>query len=228
MNTYLTYGAIILAIFCFCSCDEAKADAKNNTGSEARTVKVGSEIEHEIVSLNPSQLVMWVQDEQNGLFKSKTIGDLNFSIQHKPSNYIICQEERNDSIKQRTFEQKIKELDGLEYYDLNISVIDGKQELLKYNLNNVAEFDKRTRYYSFDMQKDIMMLVDQDSISCSLYHFERAFDNNSKNLFLLGFPKSKSSSDRTIILTDKIFGKGIVKFNFSAKVLFNIPKLKTR
>jgi hypothetical protein len=216
----------IFLLLTFYSCEQATSNAKVLEKTDVVSVDKVSTITIPNQSLTPSEFVQWVQNTANGYNKSKTI-DLSFTLQSKPLAYIICVEERTDSLLKSVYDQKYKQLDDLEYFDLSINVQNGMFELLKHNLKTVAEFDRRARYYSFEMQKDIKMVVDGDSIPCSLYHFERAYDNHSSNTFLLGFPKSNALSNRTVVLEDKVFGKGTIKFNFAAATKNNIPKLKT-
>lgn len=186
--------------------------------------------EDSLRSLYPSEYVKWVQDEANGLRKEKTIDELLFSVQFKPYDYIICEEEKNDTINKHIRNNKISELNDMEYYDLRITIKDSQGELLKYNLSGVAEYNERVNYFAFQMQKDISLIQNGDTIPCGLYHFERAFDTSPSSTILLGFKKikgRKSTEEKTIVFHDKIFDKGIIKFTFDSKELTNIPKLRT-
>ena len=118
----------------------------------------------------------------------------------------------------------------MQYYDLKIELKDGQGEFLKYKLASSNEdYEKRVKYCAFDMQKDIKLLAGNDSMPCTLFHFERAYDLAPYGIFLLGFPLSKIGSDKeaAIVIQDKLFNKGILKFTFSESELKNLPKLKT-
>ena len=72
------------------------------------------------------------------------------------------------------------------------------------------------------------MLAGNDTLDCTLFHFERAYDIAPLATFLLGFPKVKSkNSQRTFFFQDKVFNKGIIKFTYTSEELSQIPKLKT-
>ena len=78
------------------------------------------------------------------------------------------------------------------------------------------------------MQKDISLLDGKDTVPCDLYHFERAYDVSPSATILLGFTASKKTkNDKTLIIYDRTFNKGTVKFLFKASELNNKPKLKT-
>jgi hypothetical protein len=179
--------------------------------------------------LEPKEYVQWLQDVDNGIKKEKTIDDITFSIQYKPSEYIACIEEKKDQISDSILNEKNEELSDMEYYDLTISLTEGQGELLKHDLTSVAEYDARVQYFAFDMQQDIKLIEDGDTIPCSLYHFERTYDVAPYSKFLLGFVKGKNAEPGERILTfyDKVFDKGLIKFTYTNEDLNNIPKLKT-
>lgn len=179
--------------------------------------------------LPPKAYVKWLQDVDNGIKKEKTIDDITFSLQYKPSEYVICMEEKKDQISDSLLKLKQAELSDMEYYDLTISLAEGQGELLKHNLTTVSEYDERIKYFAFDMQQDIKLIEDGDTIPCSLYHFERTYDLAPYSKFLLGFMKGKNSEPkkRTLTFYDKIFNKGFIKFNYTDEDFNNIPKLKT-
>lgn len=177
----------------------------------------------------PDEYVKWVQGEEYPLNKEKQIDELIFSVQYKPHEYIICQEERTNEIPDSILKQKISEIEDMEYYDLKIELENGTQELLKYGLTETGQYDDRVKYFAFSMQKDIQLVLDgKDSIPCGLYHFERAYDVVPFVKVMLGFPTTdKKISERTLVFHDKVFNKGIIKFQFTKEELQNVPQLKT-
>ena len=38
--------------------------------------------------VSPAEYVKWVEDEENGLRKTKTVGEYEFNIQYCPSSYL--------------------------------------------------------------------------------------------------------------------------------------------
>ncbi len=181
-------------------------------------------------TLIPSDYVRWVQESDNGLIHKKTIGDLDFSLQYKPYDYIISMEERSDSIRASIQKEKLVELEGMEYYDFKIKLNSENGELLKHNLKSTDEYKKRVEYFAFTMQNDIWMVDGNDSIPCSLFHFERGYDAAPYSTFLIGFPIraiKNSNAEKTFVYYDKNFDKGIIKFTLDKNKLVNIPKLKT-
>jgi len=178
--------------------------------------------------LPPTEYVAWCRSTENNLKKSKEIGDITFSLLYKPAEYVACTEDEDCSLSADTLKEKLKELEGLDYYDLRIELTSAQGELLKYNVESAQEYGQRVNYFAFDMQRDIKLIEGKDTLDCKLFHFERAYDVAPYATFLLGFPKSKSSTaEKTFFYQDKVFEKGIIKFTFSPNDLAQIPKLKT-
>lgn len=214
----------------FNACSEKKrtGDAgADDSGTVQQEMPGGNE--NESISLEPGEYVQWVQNPENGLRKEKTIDDLVFRAQYKPHEYIVCMEEREPQLQDTLVKRKIAELSDMQYYDLKIELKKGEGELLKYKLSSAEEYDKRVNYFAFNMQNDIQLIEGNDTLPCSLFHFERAYDVTPSSIFILGFPISKNNpaESKTLVIYDKTFGKGLIKFMFSNKELKNLPKLKT-
>jgi hypothetical protein len=223
LKTLHKIASLTLVVFSFSCGKVKKGDSFDNPGGE--NVSANETLKEELF---PSEYVSWVRDPNNGLVKDKEMDELKFSVLFKPSEYIICQEERSEKISTALCAKKLDEMSELEYYDLKIELKDGQEEILKHDLSSSSQYGKRVEYCSFQMQKDIVMLNGSDSIQCAMLHFERAFDIAPYATFLLAFPKQKGKDEnRTIILHDKLFGKGILKFQFKGRELNNLPKLKT-
>jgi hypothetical protein len=178
---------------------------------------------------SPLDYVTWVKSVDHGLYKEKTIDDLSFSAQFKPYEYIACLEERTPQMKESVLKKKKSELEDMVYIDLKIGIKNGEGELLKQDLTCAKEYSDRINYFSFQMQKDIYLVSNKDTIPCSLFHFERAYDVAPYSVFLLGFSKTNKTekSDMTLVFHDNTFHKGIIKISFIADDLVKIPKLKT-
>ncbi len=179
--------------------------------------------------LDPKSYMAWVRDGDNGLKRDKTVGEITFSIQYKPLEYIVCLEEKKDKIAESLVQQKVSELSDMQYFDLSISLNEGRRELLKYQLSSPQQYNERVNYFAFAMQKDIVLVQGDDTLPCVLYHFERAYDVTPSSTFLLGFSLNRHAhfEDKTLILYDKTFDKGTIKIAFDKDEFTKIPRLKT-
>ena len=117
----------------------------------------------------------------------------------------------------------------MEYYELKIQIDDFIEETIKYELQDMTEYQNRLSYLSFNMQKDLTMKVNDNKLApCKLYHYERTYGLAPYTKVLIGFSKEdigESTLERTIILNDRLFNKGLIKFNYSSSTLLEIPKI---
>jgi hypothetical protein len=212
-----------LGLFALASCKPGKFSvAGAGTGNNVAPGVESTAAEE----LQPAEYVKWCRDPENRLLKKKELEELTFSLQSKPAEYVVCMEQQKNQIPEATLQEGLKELEGLDYYDFKIEVTSGMGELLKHNVHSTEEYNNRVSYFAFDMQKDIKMIEGADTLDCALFHFERAYDVAPYAVFLLGFPKGKSASEKVFFYQDKVFNKGIIKFTYSPDELTRIPKLK--
>jgi hypothetical protein len=220
MRHFFLHILSILTLLQISGC--SRLNGTNGT-SNANGVSMGIREE-----LNPTAYVQWCEDPANGLQKNKQIEDLTYSLFYKPAEFIALQEEKTEHLSGQVLKKKMAELDGLDYYDFKIQLTKDEGELLKHKLSSPDEYQERLNYFSFNMQQDIKMIEGLDTVSCALFHFERAYDVAPYAIFLLGFPKGeKDFASKTFFYQDNVFHKGIIKFTFTKDELGSLPKLKT-
>ena len=206
------------------SCGSDNGDVK----TEMSFAEIGSSSQSKAMELKPKEFVSWVRDPENGFLRTKQIDEFEFSVQYKPYEYITCLEERKENIEAEIVKNKTEELKGMTYFDLIISAGGNNGELLKYKLPKNSDYPNRIDYYSFNFQKDIFLVQNNDTIPCSMFHFERTFDIAPYAKFLLAFPVTDSKSkEATVLFYDKIFDKGMIKISFDKQALSKVPKLET-
>ena len=67
------------------------------------------------------------------------------------------------------------------------------------------------------MDKDIYLVVGNDTIPCATYQWERGFDASKKLVFQLVFSKKQwkqNVNSFQLVFYDRVFNNGIIKFFF--------------
>jgi hypothetical protein len=171
----------------------------------------------------PEKLVDYVNDEQNGFVKVKTIENIKYYSVLKPVEYLLAQKR----LKDNNVKLKSEEFEDLQYFDLRIEIEDFKSEFIKYDLDSPASYEQRVKYCAFEMQNDIKLIDGNDTLRCVLYHFERAYDVVPYGHFILGFEttKKKNIEAKTLCFDDKLFNKGMIKFTYPPKTIAKQPVL---
>lgn len=178
--------------------------------------------------LSAPDLVSFVQNENSGLKQHFTKNEFTYSAFYKPVDYIICKEQRSDKVETSIAKTKRRELQGMQYIDLRIAAKNINEELLKYNISPDNDYEKRIKYCSFEIQKDLQLVEGKDTIACSMVHYEREYGVTPYVTILLAFPINKKTmdEDKTLLFDDKLFYNGLIQFVFSNKNIKNTPKLK--
>lgn len=181
--------------------------------------------------LTPSKYVQWVKKSTNGLFQSKTLNDFEFSVQYKPIDFIIAQEERSPTLSKDVLEKRKKELgrDFL-YYNFRIKNREGNLSPVGSGAHSEQEYQRRLGYFTFDMQEDLYLIHGVDTLPCALFQFVRNYDIAPYVEFALGFkkdPKIIINQDITFVFEDRILGVGTTKLLFDKQIFENTPVIKT-
>lgn len=103
-----------------------------------------------------------------------------------------------------------------------------QKEFLKNGSKHIRIYEEKLKYFSFHMQRDISLIINQmDTIPCSYYNFERTFDNRPHGLINLSFSYSRKIKDLSLIISEKCFIQDTFIFNFSQQAVQELPKLRS-
>lgn len=175
-------------------------------------------------SLQPVELVKWIENEENGFRQSPTVGDLNFTLQERPAVYRICVENQGN-VNKEDIENIDKEEDPLLHFHFVLKPAKSQTPFLMYQVADEAEYFDRLRYFVSEVEKDIFLVSDSDTLFPVLCHFERNYHVAPYNTLTLAFENvARISNTFRIIYNDRIFNQGPVSFNITKNK--RIPKLK--
>ncbi len=175
---------------------------------------------------SPQEYISWVEDEDNGLSVGKSFDDISYTVLYKPVSYVVAKEFINGGIKQEGIAKRIKDLGDMQYVTLRIKSLKAN-ELMRAGIKDESEYYQRLEYFMSDIQNDIYLIEDQDTLPCILNHFERTYGIAPYNNFVLGFGKTMhKNADKIFVFEDKLFGTGKVMLRIEAKDIDGVPQLK--
>ena len=180
-------------------------------------------------ALEVKEYVQFIKNPDNGLKKQKKVGAIIADLQFKPVPFIIANELRKHNINATEFNFRKKELQGLQYYNLQLGVDPSlNKNITTYNSNSLEDQQERLYYLSYQLKNDIRLIQGTDTLAPILYHFERTYDISNHRTFVLAFEEKEYSSilDKTLIIHSPILGTGPFKLKIKASDLQNIPNLK--
>jgi len=177
-------------------------------------------------ALNGNEYVAFVENEKNDMVRTKQVEDLNFRVQYCPAEYLLLKELKTDRISAAELAQRKKDNEGMHFFRLRIRTNDGL-DVLKYKASE-ADAYARTQYLSYDFEQDIALVSGSDTIFPAVFHFERTYGVTPFADFMLGFEANvKAGSDFQLLIDDKVFDTGVLKFTYNDKDIQNLPPLKT-
>ncbi|HEY1041025.1 MAG TPA: hypothetical protein VGF30_16540 [Bacteroidia bacterium] len=188
--------------------------------------KSGNEV---FVVSSKDDIKQFIKKENEKYGQEKKIKDINFKLNYISGDQMALRDVQDlEAISQPQFDSIVKNYDSLLVFNLEISIDNFNDELLKYKLdgNIDASYNKRIDYYMFGMQKDInIVLAGKDTVPCILYHFERNYGVSPKNNFMLGF-RASSLKDAVLVYENKFLDAGIIKFAINEEEIINHTHIK--
>ena len=176
--------------------------------------------------MQPSDLIHWVENEENGLVQRQEFEHYFFEAKYKPLDYVISIEGRTDDLLEDDYARLKSELEGLQYVDINIGPLSHQGNALSAEIETEEEYFERLDYFVTYANQDIFMVQGQDTLMPKLYHFERNYGLAPKNTLLLGFDQGEQNKDRYVYIDDQVLDVGRVKFLFENKDILSTPTLK--
>ncbi len=171
--------------------------------------------------MDPLSYLTWMTDLSNSFKQTKNIGDLNFTLQYKTSDYIIAMETLNKHYSKEQYTKRKMELEGMEYFTFTIQ---NKSD--HTHSQSATEMLDMKEYASFEMEKDFSLIVEKDTVKPGLYLFEQQSEINNTFLFLLAFPKQTNSNKKiTFSYDDNLFDTGIINYVFQQEDLESQPTM---
>lgn len=171
--------------------------------------------------ISRQEYVAWVRSYENGLHVQKQSGEFTFDLQYQPSAYVLLQ--RNPQLTKEVYAEEVKEIEGLQYYILTISLTDKSQDIMTYDVQDEAQVQRKQYYFSYLFQNDIVLEDNGKTLPCVLYHFERSVDLKSGRTFVLAFETAEAPSEEaTLLITGEVFGSLPVKIKVSKA---NVPSV---
>lgn len=179
--------------------------------------------------LSPKQYVSWLKKSSNGLRVQQDGEAFQYDLQYNPSELMALTELGPANGLSKTVVDSLgKEYDGLEYYTLKITSKQN-QDILKQNVQESGDYYMRLNYLTFEMQNDLELIVDSDTIPCALYHCERNYGSAPYMKISIGFPviELPEQGDRQIKLLSRIEAEpAVISFLIPQDRIAKIPKLK--
>jgi len=168
--------------------------------------------------LSPREYMQWMEKEDHGFHKKKETGAVVFEIQYKSPEYLQIQS--NDMTAPES-----NEGNTLVYFGLRLSPSDGNTPVLQLKIADRSEYQARMDYYAFRFRSDIHANINGRQVSCDYFIPENNGNIRPDLDFTLGFDVGNEKGDIQVVITDRVFGNGEIKFLFKEEQFKKIPSI---
>jgi hypothetical protein len=172
--------------------------------------------------LDRDAYVKWVRDYGNGLHKQEVYGEYIYDVQYQPAEYVLLQ--RNyEKLNPKDVSAALKDIGKVQYINLTISH-NSKTDVVKAGTHDIAEFQRKDYYFSYQLQEDITLEENGQILPCVLYHYEKPATKDGGRTFVLGFEKTNTDvSECKLVIKSDILNSLPVKIKISKT---DIPKVR--
>ena len=177
---------------------------------------------------NKDDLLMYIQDEQNGYTQHKTVNGVSYTLLYRPTDLLVHQELSDasaTSAQVNTSREKYKN-----YLYFNLSMSKNNQELLSVAPKNQNEFGAMVQQLAFGMNEKVHLFTPQkDTLELADYIYPRMYGMSRATTMMFVYPRAPEKLDQDYLnftIEDLGLYTGEVKFKIDTKPLKNEPQLK--
>ncbi len=179
-------------------------------------------------ALSGGEYMQYVEKENNGLKHIKQIGDMSFQMQYCPTEYLLLNEYKTEYLPHEVVEERLINNDSMLFFKLRIKA-DGSNDVLNYQIDSGDDYYARVQYLSYGFEENIALVQGIDTIFPALFHFERTYGIAPFADFMLAFNAGIGEDDSfQILVDDKVFDNGLLKFSYKEEDIRTIPELITQ
>lgn len=170
-----------------------------------------------------------LDDEANGLVKSKRINGLILKIKYLPKDYFLY----------KYMSSQITDTNSLHYLDstyslhsflFTISIDDDRKDIVFSGIKSYSEYAQRIQELHFYIEQALFLHIGNEVFAPISTSFENTYGlKNSRDVLILFKTNNRKKADPNdfkIEFKDSWFGTGTNYFRFSSNDLMKFPKLR--
>jgi hypothetical protein len=177
-------------------------------------------------SLEPSALINWVHNRDNGLIKEEVIGEAKYTVMYIPPQYLLAKSLINND----SFAIKLNS-ESNHCFVIKMEPLDGNSQFLTLGAMERSEPYERINYYMNDIAQDISILVGNDTVNIDNLVLERYYNVSPAQNLVVAFRTDRTDlkgKDIRLTLNDRAIHTGLMNFEFSSSLIKGIPNLNTK
>lgn len=177
-----------------------------------------------VSELPEEDLKAYILNEENGLHKVVTKGDITIEASYWPTS-LVWKNELKEAEDADTKNRLMEQYDSLNYFLLHFSR--NGDEIENNFVSNRDYFSSVINYLSFQISRDIFQVNGRDTTMALDVIYSRTFGLTSGTAVIAVFPGDLTTSmnDVTICFNDTMLDMGASKFEFKSSDIRKTPTL---
>lgn len=168
----------------------------------------------------------YIQDEDNGYIYKKTVSDVDYVLQYRPTDVLVKQElgDKTDPAQVEKFREQYHK-----YMYFNLSMSKNNQELLNGVAQDKAKFGQMVNDLAFGMEEKLHLYTPaKDTLALSDFIYPRMYGMSSSTSIMIVYPRDEKHLKQdylNFVVEDLGLATGDIKFKLNTKALINEPQL---
>lgn len=174
----------------------------------------------------PGEYLAYLKEDKK-INKTITVGEVEytFRIQTPELMALKAATDGNNQTDVIKYKQRLAELEGYLYVNIEMQVRGGTTSILKYNVSDKEAYDQRVMYYEFYAKDDLKLICNGKELPPQSYQYENHLDLMPFNTLVVAFPLCKDSKEFQVNFNDRALNNLFVKVSFNQEDIKSLPQL---
>jgi len=168
----------------------------------------------------------YIQNEDNGYHYKKTVADVDYVLQYRPTDLLVKQE-LGDDIDPAKVEKFRKHYSQYMYFNLSMSK--NNQELLNGIAQDKTKFGQMVNELAFGMEDKLHVYTPtKDTLALADFIYPRMYGMSNSTSIMIVYPRDPKYMNQdylNFVIEDLGLETGDIKFKLDTKALTNEPQL---
>lgn len=168
----------------------------------------------------------YIQEEDNGYHYKKTVADVDYVLQYRPTDLLVQQELGNNTDPKQV--EKWRKQYG-QYMYFNLSMSKNNQELLNGVAHDKARFGQMVNELAFGMEEKLHVYTPKkDTLALADFIYPRMYGMSNSTSIMIVYPRDPKYLEQdylNFVIEDLGLDTGDVTFKINTKAILNEPQL---
>ena len=173
------------------------------------------------------EMSAYIKDEDNGYSYKKTVADVDYVLQYRPTDLLVKQELGEG--KNPALVDKLRKQYG-QYLYFNLSMSKNNQELLNGVAQDKAKFGQMVNELAFGMEEKLHLYTPtKDTLALADFIYPRMYGMSNSTSIMIVYPRDPKYLKQeylNFVVEDLGLDTGDIKFKIDTKALTNEPQLR--